>query len=890
MDKLLSPGVSVEISSDPISAASPSGTVPLFFIATAQDKLVNASGSIASGTVKNNANRLLSVTSQRDVLEMFGSPIFQKNNGTPVQGDELNEYGLHSLYSYLGVSNRAYVVRADLDLNELAPTSVEPTGNVRNGTMWLNSNRTQLEAYIAKNNSPKNYNDWEQKLVSFVVAEELTDIDTSNMHVNDLIARFRPSNAQLLIYKYTATGLTQVDTIHAPINNVPKGGEIWIRRGFVQSGASFFGTRFVVSRYASISNNWIDVPVYSGNNFYEVESQSAKLDSKYIASIFDSDSNSFSFYMNSQVQDLISKATKIRTTTNSDTSTEENIVAKNDGYLTIKYLNRTSKVKVIEKNNLITSFAIVNALNSVDRLINDGFKFISKDNTVQIINTNGYSFVVSQQEEKSFEDVDLNGLSVDGRINYSLINPEKIEMKATEPRSEAKDGTLWYDMDASDSLTVSMYISDYDNAEWKKIKPTEMYVQFDEPMANRLVWVRPLTQGIDGYEFYRNVDDEWMKLNTHDNSTINGLLFDDFTKGEVPSAELYMNEMLAVDLGQTEGVIRVRKNGRWEVASGVDSLGAGVFGRAAQRKMVVEAIASSINLNEEIRAESVYYNLIVAPAYVEVLADLIKLNTDIKEKAFIITDVPVRLKPVSHGIQEWATNAKNAPMNGVDGRLSKYSYAAQYMGWGYSTNVDGSKVVVPASTLALAVYAYNDNVSYVWYPPAGTQRGLVRNADSVGYITEEGDYEPVSYNQGQRDTMYQNQINPIRMSPNRGLVVYGDKTLTPEGENDALSRVNVARLSCYIKREIELMSEQFIYRLNTPSTRLDFTGMVNNFLAEIVQLEGLSDFLVVCDESNNTLDRINRNEMWMDIAIVPTKSINFIYVPIRLKTSLSTEA
>lgn len=401
-----------------------------------------------------------------------------------------------------------------------------------------------------------------------------------------------------------------------------------------------------------------------------------------------------------------------------------------------------------------------------------------------------------------------------------------------------------------------------------------------------IFWVKPLSQGIDGYEFYRNVSGSWVKLDDTDQSTLNGMVFEDFNSGNVPSANLFQNGMLAVDLGNTEGVVKIMTNGSWAIASGVALNGAGLFGRAAQRIIIVEALAAVVVGNEDIRAESIDYNLMCVPGYVELLDELVTLNTDRKETAFIVTDVPARLAPKATDVQAWATNANNAASNGDVGRVTAYPYAAQYMGWCLSTNVDGSEVAVPGSTIAMRTYAYSDSVSYVWYPPAGTQRGVVTNASSVGYINDEGEYAPVVYNQGQRDTMYVNKINPIAMRPNRGLLVYGDKTLAPD-DTSALSRVNVARLVVYIRRQLEILAEPFLFRLNTPSTRQEFTSVVNNFLAEIVQLNGLYDFLVVCDESNNTTTRIDRNELWMDIALVPTRSINFIYIPIRLENSLS---
>ncbi len=874
MADLQSPGVSVTVNDTTISAASSNGTVPLFFIATAQDKLIPGSTSVASGTTAASAGTLQLVTSQKNVLEQFGSPIFQSNAGSVIQGDELNEYGLHALYSYMGIANRAYVLRAGIDLAQLQPTGVEPTGPVTNGTLWFDTSASQVEAYVAKVANPTSFYDWQLTPVTIVSAEQLSSVNTSGFNLNDLVIRHVPSTGQMLVYMYTANGLAQQDTVLSPINKVPTTGKVWIRSGFTQSGTQFFGTRFVVKRYRSLTNVWSSVPAYTGNNYYEVEAQSAKMDNTYIAAIFDENSNSFSLFMNSQANQTVSAAA---------TTLTGNATAA--GFLTIKYLNKSVKVQVLNANDSISGTTIIAKLGLSADLVNDGFSFAGSTD-LTITNKKGYSFVVQQSGQASFATTELQQLATDGVQNYTMLSSANLAVTGTEPKSFAKEGTYWFNFSNQDSVTVTLYTADVGSDTWEVVQDSNKYIQLDEPNADRLFWVKPLSQGSDGYVFYKNINGSWVELDSTDQSTLNGVLFEDFGAGNVPAAELYHDGMLAVDLSTTEGVVLKMVSGKWVVVSGTALDGSGLFGRAAQRQIIVESLASAVVSNENIRAEAVDFNLICAPGYVELLDELVTLNTDRKETAFIITDVPARLSPTAMAIQNWATNAKNAPSNGELGRTTAYSYAAQYAGWCLSTNIDGEEVAVPASTVAMRTYAYSDSVSYVWFPPAGTQRGVVTNAASVGYITDESEYAPVVYNQGQRDTMYVNNINPIAMRPNRGLLVYGDKTLSPNSTS-ALSRVNVARLIVYIRKQLDALAEPFLFRLNTASTRQAFTAVVNSFLSEILQLEGLQDFLVVCDESNNTAERINRNELWMDIALVPTRSINFIYIPVRIETDTS---
>jgi phage tail sheath protein FI len=156
----------------------------------------------------------------------------------------------------------------------------------------------------------------------------------------------------------------------------------------------------------------------------------------------------------------------------------------------------------------------------------------------------------------------------------------------------------------------------------------------------------------------------------------------------------------------------------------------------------------------------------------------------------------------------------------------------------------------------------------------------VTGIDSVGYLASDSTYTQVQLSQGQRDVLYTNSINPISYIPNRGLVVYGQKTLSPT--SSAMDRVNVARLINYLNFELDGLAKPFLFEPNDAQTREAVSTAFNSFMGNLVGLRALYDFAVVCDDSNNTAERIDRNELWIDIAIKPEKAIEFIYIPIRL--------
>lgn len=195
------------------------------------------------------------------------------------------------------------------------------------------------------------------------------------------------------------------------------------------------------------------------------------------------------------------------------------------------------------------------------------------------------------------------------------------------------------------------------------------------------------------------------------------------------------------------------------------------------------------------------------------------------------------------------------------------SYAAAYWPWVQTIDPDSSQNVwVPASTLVAGVYAYNDNVSEPWFAPAGINRG------GLGTVIR----SEKKLTQANRDTLYTNKINPIATFPGTGVVVYGQKTLQTKAS--ALDRVNVRRLLISLKSYISQVANNLVFEQNSIATRNQFLSQVNPYLESVQQRQGLYAFKVIMDDSNNTPDVIDRNQMVGQIYLQPTKTAEFIYL------------
>ena len=171
---------------------------------------------------------------------------------------------------------------------------------------------------------------------------------------------------------------------------------------------------------------------------------------------------------------------------------------------------------------------------------------------------------------------------------------------------------------------------------------------------------------------------------------------------------------------------------------------------------------------------------------------------------------------------------------------------------------------VPLNGDLAGTCARTDIEQFPWFSPAGTSRGAILNAVKL------------AYNPGkkQRDLLYSNRINPVIFSPGAGIILFGDKT--GFGKSSAFDRINVRRLFIYLEDAISAAAKDFLFEFNDEITRTNFVNIVEPFLRDVQSKRGIFDYVVVCDETNNTAAIIDNNEFVADIFIKPARSINFI--------------
>ena len=193
------------------------------------------------------------------------------------------------------------------------------------------------------------------------------------------------------------------------------------------------------------------------------------------------------------------------------------------------------------------------------------------------------------------------------------------------------------------------------------------------------------------------------------------------------------------------------------------------------------------------------------------------------------------------------------------------NYVATYYPWVKIVDTGKAKPVwVPPSVVLSGVIAYTDQVTHEWFAPAGLNRGgLTEVIEAETRLTHE-----------ERDDLYENRVNPIASFPGQGVVVWGQKTL--QGKPSALDRVNVRRLLIRVKKFIASASRYLVFEQNTSATRARFLNIANPFLESVQANSGLSAFKVVMDDSNNTPDLVDRNILYGQIFLQPTRTAEFI--------------
>ena len=316
----------------------------------------------------------------------------------------------------------------------------------------------------------------------------------------------------------------------------------------------------------------------------------------------------------------------------------------------------------------------------------------------------------------------------------------------------------------------------------------------------------------------------------------------------------------------------------WVSASGTDSNGVMHSGSKAQRALIVDAMQSAVDSNLDVLSQVYQFNLIVAPNYPELIPNMLTLNDNRGDTAFVIGDTPMDLMPNTTSIANWINNTNG---NGLPSDASASPYLALYYPAGVTNDLSGNQIVVPASHAVLRTYLYNDQVSHPWFAPAGVNRGLVTNLNDIGYIdSTSGQFVHNSISQGMRDALFTLNINPITQLPGSGLVVFGQ--LTRNADTTARNRVNVVRLENYLRTIFSSISNGYLFEPNDGITRKSIASQIESALNNVLSLRGLYDFLVICDSSNNTSATISNNQLYVDVAIEPMRDVEFIYIPIAI--------
>lgn len=961
MATLVSPGVDVQIIDESFYGGAGPGTVPLIVFASAANKASPSGTGVAPYSVPNQAGKLFLATSQRELIQNFGSPSFKSVQGTQVHGHELNEYGLHAAYQFLGVSNRAYVLRADIDLAQLEPSAAAPAGLPAVGTHWLDLSETTFGVFQSNGNANTGLAWLTQPVI--VAAEGFVEMISQE---RDIPAASLGAEGDFSVVVTLSDNLVY-----------EKIGGVWLHVGSTEWKAArqttVLGTvanpTVLPTDEIRINGETISFASLAGTP------TTAPVDLATAVSIIAEIAAASSGNLANVAAAVVSNRLQLRDTTGGD------LVIEASGSTDV-----TAKFGIISKNGVrvyYTNGAQYPA-NSVAGDVwikgsapNRGANWTVKvwDSTGRWVKLNApfYPYDSSLTDGNPAKDVTAtqtfgvpaagnvyvgfdatNGTQQLRRWNGLIWENLIYEAGTVPPTSAPVEGTMWYNADLRADFMVC------DGTQWMGYR--RRYPDTD-PKGALIAGSAPKTQSdgtplVDNDLWIDSSDEEnypmiyrysantlrWNLVDKTDQTTPFGIVFADARQNSGPtysglSGVYNFNSELAEDMAKSsfvdpdcvdpraypdgvlmfntrystgnvkvwkpeffnEGGFDANKDytmdtyrvgngavsfpplasaGRWVSDSGLRPDGAPHMLRKAQRVMVVRSMAEMIVANEDLRSELVYFNLLAAPGYPELMDEMVTLNTDQKEVAFIVGDTPARLKPVGTDVQNWSTNALNAASTGEEGLTVANPYVGVYYPWGLSTNLDGSEIMVPPSTIVLRTMAYNDQVAYQWYAPAGYRRGLVTNASSVGYLTSENEFKPVLLSPGQRDVLYSNKINPIAFIPNRGLVVYGQKTLN--SLSTALDRVNVARLANYLKYNLDNLVKPFLFEQNDSQTRDSARVTVERFLNGLVGLSALEDYAVLCDTSNNTPERRERNELWIDIAIKPVHSIEFIYIPVRI--------
>jgi hypothetical protein len=975
MATLNSPGVQVNVIDESFYTPSAPGTVPILFVATKEDK-TNPSGTTALGTTAANAGKVWLITSQRDLTDTFGTPLFYTDNsGNSLHGNELNEYGLQAAYSALGVSSRAYVVRADVDLAALVPTSTEPLGDPVGGTYWVD---TAASLFGIK--------EWNSSTQKFSVKTPIVLDDTSPItsfsgtDPSDAVGQrgdysivVTNNNTNQLYYKLSNNAWTPVadgfdggkQVTISPHYSYPVtttstiSGSVWVTTTTPANGANWS-----VKLYSSSGQSWTTVttPIYpsivSANYALDPNGggKNIAVGTLFVESSYDhlaTDEATFKVWRKSATGPTSAEGTPSGVLASTVTNYTFNIreTALNGTWGSVQTVTVTAPVDGLKLGSLIPA-----AISAV------GLTYVtaSWDSTNDLLTIthsgggaielwDGTGSPLNNYLSTTNDNVYAAPLGdfTTGTTPFTFIitnwSPLVYEARPTAPYTVPADGAIWFN-DISRQVDI-MY---HNGTNWvgyltafPSSDPNGPIVGATEPDKNTGqsdgtalvpgdIWVDTSDMDAYGRNIYVYSGTAWVKQDVTDQSTPDGWLFADarwatagtlsdastivslltssYVDPDAPDPALYPRGMRIWNTRRSgfnvkkyvSGYINVnatnlRQGGvsmaayapdRWVSENAVAEDGGPQFGRLGQRAQVIEAFKALIDTNAAIRdTDTLGFNLMATPGYPEAIQNMIGLNNSRGITAFVIGDTPFRLEPTGTKLSEWGLNTNKALDNGDLGATSFDEYMAMYYPSGFTNDNAGNNIVVPPSHMMLRTIINSDAKSYPWFAPAGTRRGGVDNATSVGYINAEGEFKTVALHQGLRDVLQDPKvaINPIATLTGVGVLAYGQRTRAKNAS--ALDRVNVARLVCYLRKQLDVLARPFLFEPNDAQTRREIKAAAESLMLELVGQRALYDFVIVCDETNNTPSRIDRNELYVDIAIEPVKAIEYIYIPLRLKNT-----
>jgi hypothetical protein len=1068
---LTSPGVQVTVIDESNYIPAATNTVPYILIATAQNKVSGAGTGVAAGTLAVNANRIYTITSQRDLAATFGVPFFYKTTaGTPINGYELNEYGLMAAYSCLGISNRAYVQRADIDLAELTATLVRPTGSPDAGTYWLDTDdslygifqwnettgaftnqvplvltsATQIEASPStlplqsvgtigdyainalNANNPVYFkntsNEWvlvgsdawklswatvqgtaapttlTANSVFTVNNTPITVAASPNNTVSVVVSSINSANivgvtavnedGRLTIYadstatsdgstanggivtilNVTGTALTQLGItegsyyapgfLQSPNYQVPRWrttddepkptGSVWNKTTSVNQG-----TNLVVKKYSGTLGVFVtqSCPLYAND-----ETANKTLDptgggknipvgTTYAQYDVYGD-NTFTFELLERIESGAMNSTGetvdpvfINNTTFTLQASAPNSTALTTA-VTVTLLGTTPAdfIAAVSGANVPYVGASLNATGQIVMTHSAGGVIVVEDQTGTPIATAGLDQATNARAAAAGGYILSNWVQLDYTASIS------------EPDQDPANGRLWYYSTTSEADIMingnngwqgyqnvnndvrgyNLTLTNAKGPQYATTAPTTQNDTAQSPLVYGDLWID--TSDLENYPLlYRweivDGQDQWVKVNNADQTTENGVLFADARwatngstdpiTGAIPTiTSLLTSNYLDLDAPDPTlyptGILlfNTRRSGfnvkrfavnyfnatsypdetlpavtnAWVTASGNRNDGSAYMGRLAQRALIVAALKSGIDTSTQAREEQIDFQLIACPQYPELATNMVALNNERNNTGFVLVDTPLRLSPEGTNILTWSTDNNGEGLPTGDGLSIGNQYMATFYPSCQTTDLSGSAIVQPATHMMLRTFIRNDEVAFPWLAPAGTRRGLVDNADRIGYIdSATGEFIQIGVRQGLRDELYTDNINPITVVPGVGITNFGNKTFT--SISSALNRINVARLIAFMRGRLEQIGKQFLFEPNDQITRDEIANSVESLMIDLIAKRGIYDYLVVCDLSNNTPATIDRNELYVDIAIEPVKAVEFIYIPLRIKNT-----